>query len=304
MKNKKSFFSTKNIAATVVIFFVFLASCQKDSSILNATDTQNVNAESASASYANESSDMASSAVGGISTSTYNGGRISSLPVLGLGDWDDRLKCAIVTISRTGTKDAPAGTITIDFGTAGTCADKHGVTRKGVIVITYSGRRWVPGSSYNVRLVNFYRNDTHIEGNHTLKTQISADSLHLQFESKLDSGKVTFGDGKFITRIHDLTREWFRASLPGNDEWHTLVGGTATGTGKKGNTYQMQITKELVEKVSCRADKVFIPVSGTKAITEGSEQYTVDYGDGTCDNIITVTLNGKEKQITVNAEGN
>lgn len=312
MKTKKSLFSVKNILASVVMVFVFLASCQNNSSILTATDTQNVNAESASASFANESTEMASSAVGGVFTSTYNGGRISGgpVPIAGLGSRDDRLQCATITVFSTGTKDAPAGTVTIDFGTAGTCNDPHGVTRKGKIIVTYSGMRWAVGSFINVRLVNFYRNTTHVEGNLTLTTQTSADSLHLQFESVLDSGKVTFGDGKFITRIHDLTRVWIRSAVPFNDQWITLANtpnssnGSSAGMAKDGKIYTTQITKQLIEKVSCMTKKVFIPVSGTKLVTVGNQQYLVNYGDGTCDNIITVTLNGKQKQITVTAEGN
>ena len=121
-------------------------------------------------------------------------------------------------------------------------------------------------------------------------------------------GTVTFGDGKDITRHHDLTREWFRAPLPVNDEWHTLKGGEAYGSGKNGGTYQMHITKDLIHKISCLAEKVFIPVSGTKELTvtnanNDTKQYTVDYGDGTCDNEITVTINNKEKTIAVNGEG-
>jgi hypothetical protein len=305
MKTNKRFLNVKLATALVALLFAFLVSCQNNGDILSANDTQNVNAESASASFANESSDIASSAVGGMPALQYSGAQAASEPVLGLGSKDDRLQCATVTINRMGNKDAPAGTVIIDYGTAGTCTDNHGVVRKGQIIITYAGKRWVPGSSVNLRLVGYYRNDAHVEGNLTLTTQLSTDSLHLQFHSVLDSGKVTFGDGKTITRTHNLTREWLRSQVsPINDEWVTLKDGTAAGTTKNGTTYSMLITKSLIEKVACRAEKVFIPISGTKMVTVGNAQYTVDYGDGTCDNIITVTLNGKSKQISVTQEGN
>jgi len=167
----------------------------------------------------------------------------------------------------------------------------------------------MPGSYFSIN-ADFHRNDVHIEGIDSVITKLSIDSTslgYLQFQSILRGGQVTFGDGKTITREHNITREWFRASVPMNDEWHTLTGGEATGKCKNGDTYQMQITKDLVHKISCLQDKVFIPVSGTKVIivTTSSEtkQYTVDYGEGDCDNNITVTLNGKVKTITVNGEG-
>ena len=304
MKTKKSVFSVKNVSVLVAVIFIFLASCQKDSSILNSTDTQNVNAESASSAYLSEGTDISSNAVAGVSTTQYSGARADGEIIGGLVDRDDRFKCATVTITRTGTRLNPSGTITITFDP--TCSDKRGVKRSGTIVIRYDGRRWMPGSYFSVH-ADFHRNDTHIQGVDSLTSKLNADSTHLQFLSILTGGQVTFGDGKTITREHNITREWYRAALPMNDEWHTLTGGEATGKCKNGDTYQMQITKDLIHKNSCLADKVFIPVSGTKVINvttpSTTEQYTVDYGDGTCDNNITVTINGKVKTITVNAEG-
>ncbi len=306
MKTMKNALSLKNVSALVVVMFIFLASCQKDSSVLNSADTQNVNAESASSAYLSEGSDVSASAIGGMTATQYSGGRTDGV-ISGLADRDDRLKCAVVTLTFTGTLANPSGKITITFDP--TCVDKRGVKRSGTIVINFNGKRWMVGSYFSIH-ADFFRNDIHIEGVDSVLTKLDESTTlgYLQFESILTGGKVTFGDGKTITREHDITREWFRASLPVNDEWRTLKGGQATGQGKNGNTYQMVITKDLVHKISCLADKVFIPVSGTKVITvttsSATEQYTVDYGDGTCDNNITVTLNGKIKTITVSAEGN
>jgi hypothetical protein len=227
-------------------------------------------------------------------------------PISGLADRDDRLKCAAVNLTFTGTRDNPSGKITITFDP--TCSDKRGVKRSGTIVINFSGKRWMPNSYFSIHS-DFYRNDVRVEGIDSVITKLDESTTvgYLQFESILTKGKVTFGDGKTITREHDITREWFRASVPQNDEWHTLKGGQATGTCKNGNTYQMMITKDLVYKISCLANKVFIPVSGTKVFTvtnsTGSKEYSVDYGEGNCDNSITVTINGKAKTIAVNGEG-
>ena len=308
MKTRKSVFGLKNVSAAIALALIFLASCQKDSSILNSADTQNVNAESASSGYLNEGSDISTNAIGGISATQYAGAREEGNIAALLALRDERFKCATVTIEITGTKDAPSGIITIAFD--GTCADKRGVKRSGSIIINYNGKRWMPNSYFSIH-ANFFRNDIHIEGIDSVITKVSADSTtlgFLQFESIL-SGKVTFGDGRVVTRNHNLTREWFRATNPLNDEWHTLKGGEAYGTCKNG-TYTMHISKDLVHKVSCLEDRVFIPVSGTKVLdiidpqtNATKKQYTIDYGDGTCDNDITVTIEGKEKTITVNGEG-
>jgi len=296
----------KNTSILVVLIVFLSGSCMKESEILNSMDTQNVDAEVASSSYVSEGSGICANAISGISSTQLTGGRAQSEIINGLGDKDDRLKCAKAAIVRTGTKTNPAGTITLTFDP--TCADKHGVRRSGIIEINYKGMRWMPGSYWSLKYKNFYRNDTHIEGMDSVITKLSSDSLHLQFQSFLIGGKVTFIDNKNITQEHELTREWYRTSLPANDEWHTLKGGSAKGSNKKGNSYRMEITKDLVEKISCRAENVFIAVSGTKEITvnslKGTNLYVVNYGSGVCDNAIVVSTNGKEKIIIVNSNGN
>jgi hypothetical protein len=66
----------------------------------------------------------------------------------------------------------------------------------------------------------------------------------------------------------------------------------------------MTITQDLVEKLSCVLENVIVPVSGVEIITVGNKEYTVDYGDGTCDNTILVTLNGKSKSINIDPNVN
>lgn len=297
----------KNISVVIAVFILILASCQKDNDILNSLDIQNVNSEAASSAYIDENSDISSVVMGSLTTTQYSGARVEGEIITSPGDRDGRLKCATVTVNRTGTKDAPAGTITIDFGSAGTCSDNRGVIRKGKIIITYSGRRWMPGSTFSIQLVDFYRNSTHIEGTESDTTKLSADSLHLKFVSWLVGGKITFGDGRTIERNHTFTKTWYRSSLPQNDEWY--LEGSAYGKNKNGNVYQMEIESPLIHKVTCWvSNKVFIPVKGIKVITvtttSGITTYKVDFGDGTCDNQVTVTINGKEKVITVNGDGN
>ncbi|GHN02151.1 hypothetical protein WSM22_36400 [Cytophagales bacterium WSM2-2] len=306
MNIKDGVFSLKNGSTFLVVSILLLVSCQRETEILSATDTQNVDAEVASTSYISEGSGISMIAIENISAAQFDGGRVEADPVAGLGDKDDRLKCAKVMITRTGTKDKPAGTITITFDPS--CADRNGVKRSGSIVITYNGKRSVPGSYWTLKYKEFSRNDTHIEGTDSVVTQLSSNSQNLQFQSFLIGGKITFQDKKSITQVHNLTREWLRTSTPTNDEWHTLKGGTASGTTKKGNSYEMQITNDIVEKLSCRASKVFIPVSGTKKIIVTTPQvtnhYKIDYGDGSCDNDVKVIINGKMKIVTVSSDGN
>jgi hypothetical protein len=47
--------------------------------------------------------------------------------------------------------------------------------------------------------------------------------------------------------------------------------------------------EELVYDRSCLAEGVFIAVQGKKLVKHGARELTIDYGDGTCDNLVTLT---------------
>jgi hypothetical protein len=59
----------------------------------------------------------------------------------------------------------------------------------------------------------------------------------------------------------------------------------------------MKILETLVYKRGCP-----IAVSGIKEFTDVSsgKAITVDYGDGTCDRVITITANGQSRSFEVN----
>ena len=304
MKTFKNVVGLKGISTLIIAFVLLLASCKKDSEtvVLDATDTQNVNSESVSDSYSDESTDMANISVAGAG-SQYAGR--SEGDIAGLKDIDDKFKCATVTIERTlniSTPERPVGKITIDFGTTD-CADGRGVVRKGKIIINYVGVRFAVGSTIITTFEGFSRNGVKIEGVHTLTNVQATGSSNPKFTVVIVGGKLTFADGKIITREQSFTREWQRASNPTQDKW--VVSGSASGTNKNLKKYEMVITKDLVYSRACAiSDKVFIPVSGTKVFTTDNKTFTVDYGDGACDNIITVSTAAGSKTITVDKDGN
>lgn len=142
-----------------------------------------------------------------------------------------------------------------------------------------------------------------IEGTRTVTNSSGSLEDHPSFTIVVDGGKVTWPDGTFATRESNRTREWIRAANPINDEWR--VTGTAAGTNRNELSYTMEITKALVFKRQCAiSNRIFMPVAGEKVLTTvlstGTRQMKIDYGDGECDKIVTVTINGESKEVEIN----
>jgi hypothetical protein len=211
------------------------------------------------------------------------GGRITGMD-------DDRVHCAVIT------HDKENKVITIDYGDG--CFGPHGVFRSGKIIINYSGKRFVPGSYWVVTFEEFHINRRHIEGIRTVTNVSVSLEANPKFHIVLEDGKVTWPDETFATREVNRVREWFRASNPLLDEFHILARSNAEGTTRKEINYSSVVLEDLIYKRMCRGQrKGRIPVAGVKEVIFGGRTFVIDFGDGECDTIITVTTNGETKTI-------
>ncbi|MEQ9404429.1 MAG: hypothetical protein RIM99_12625 [Cyclobacteriaceae bacterium] len=208
-------------------------------------------------------------------------------------DRDALISCAIVE------KDTVNKVITIDFGDG--CEDGNGRIRKGKIIIEYNERKLVPGAYRIVTLEDFFIDEVQVEGKRTITNTSSDINDNPTFTITLDGGRLTFEDETTATRDATRIRKWVRANNPLQDE--ARVDGTASGTRRDGVNYTIEILEELVYKRACRAGRIFIPVSGIKQITWGDNVAVINYGDGDCDNVVTITLNGETFTKTLTPRG-
>jgi len=303
----------KSLSAAVVAGIFILASCSKSNdNPLSSADSQNVNSESVSSSTASETSDLGNSVISNVSDSKLAGARVSGGPVTvtGLDGIDGRLKGATITILGSGTKDNPSGTVTIDYGTGVTT---NGITRKGQIIIVYTGKRLGPQSTRRISFNGFSRNSVGITGTYivtVVDTTFTNTDLTATFSHNTDL-TLTFPDNSTITRTANFTAVWdYVIATPLQSTITHKAGGVATGTTRIGANYAMAISKDLVYRADCFATGMFLPISGTKTISVASSSsatpvgYTLEFGNGTCSNSVTVTVNGKSKVITVSNDGN
>ena len=285
MKKLNSFYALaqKMVFGLGITALIFSVSCTSEVEPTAGIDDFTVEADLIAQADFEEIDDIASNmmiiAEGGI------GGRVTGFD-------DDRCNCAVVT------HDHENHVITIDFGDG--CFGPNGVFRSGKIIINYSGYRFVPGSYWIITFEEYYVNRRHIEGVRTVTNISESLAANPKFHVVLEGGKVTWPDNTFATREVDRVRVWFRAANPLLDEYHILAESIAYGTTRKEVNYTCLVLEDLIYKRVCR-DSVRgrIPVAGVKEVVFGDRKYIIDFGDGECDNLVTITSGDETKTINL-----
>jgi len=184
--------------------------------------------------------------------------------------------------------------LTIDFGTTN-CLCGDGRYRRGKIIVSYNGRYRDSGTIITFTFDNYAVSD-HLVSNSSTKvvTNKGIQSNGHPLFTIYESGSITKpNNGGTITWLSNREREWIAGY---NTKWwwsddEYLVSGTASGTTSSGLAYTMTITTPLHIKINCHFN---IPVEGIVDISRsGKFPYTLDYGNGTCDNQATITYRNK-----------
>ena len=276
------------IAAFALIGGIFFVTSCTDEDRLTLADTQDITEEAITDSYFQDMDDMAGVAIGSPNDTQLSGGRVASTITI----QDQRFNCEGIVITvepgPNSTVDVPQGVLTINFGTTG-CTDLRGNIRTGKLIFTYNGRRFKPGSTVVTTTDNYTINGILIEGTRTLTNITGSTQEAPKFNAVLDNGKATFlADGTFAERESNITWQWVRAANPTEDYLVIDQSSTANGVTRGGRTYEVSLSKALKYKRFCG-----IAVEGIKTyVIDGTKQITIDYGDGTCDKSVVITVNG------------
>lgn len=281
-------------AVAALVWVAILSSCKdEESQPFTVQDTADLTDEAQTDAYFQDLDDMAGVAIESPSDTEYSTGRVSGNITIA----DPRFNCdgVIVTITpdANSTQEFPKGVLTVDFGTSG-CADLQNNIRKGKLIFTYNGRRFMPGSTVVTTTENYSINDIVLEGTRTLTNLQTSTSDAPRFNVVLQNGKATFPDEMSATRQSDITWQWNRAANPIDDNLEIEATSEASGVTRKGRTYEVDVVEPLVHKRQCG-----IPVSGVKTyLINGAKQITINYGDGSCDRTFEITVNGVTREIT------
>lgn len=297
---------TINLTRLLLVFGLtgglMLAGCKKDDSITSATAetpeeisaTQQASADEAlSEEQFDDVFNITASMNSGLAGEDLGvGANVSGLDELGSTTPTNPTRCFTVTVVPNIPGVFPK-TVTIDFGNG--CVGRDGKTRKGKIVSIYTNRMLIPGAKVSTTFVDYYVDSFKVEGTHITENTST---------SNMQGWKIQVINGKITNINNSRWREWNSLKnvlqIEGNGTPHFplddvyKITGNAQGANSGGHTWSSLVVEPLIKKFVCR----WI-VQGKLRLTRDGRQALLDYGNGTCDNIAIIYINGVPHIITL-----
>ena len=197
-------------------------------------------------------------------------------------------RCA--TINRVPEEGFPA-TITIDFGEG--CEGPNGRVRAGQILVRQTDSLHLAGAERQLTFNGFSVDGVQIAGTRLLTNQGTNDLGQPVWDRAVMDAEVTFPDGSSLTwnsRYRRTQIRGFNTRAKIDDVFRTV--GTTRGENRNGVSYSLTISEPLINSRDCRWIQ-----SGQLEVTRGDAMRTVDFGNGFCDPIATITApNGQTRR--------
>jgi hypothetical protein len=300
---------TRLLSIAVLVLLTGLFSCQKEASKASQSEDEQF-AQAASESDAESQGvfdDVFDNVMGVNSEVAVGGTGVFAEPnhnpgeeiISGANHTDSVPPCLTVTITRLNSPAAFPVKVELDFGTTG-CVARDGLTRKGKIITTYTGRLVNPGSVAETTFDGYYINDIHVEGAHRVENLSTSGNWVFQVKvtnaklSKLNGNYSEWNSIKTISQI-----EGNATPLNPIDDIFSIAG-EANGGVKRDSVYYQWGARifpdnPLIKKFVCRNI-----VKGKFAIRRNDSDVAVlDYGNGVCDNKATLTIHGRVYEISL-----
>ena len=177
-------------------------------------------------------------------------------------------------------------TVIVDFGSG--CLGRDGKYRKGKIVTIYTNRMLTPGAKISTTFVGYHVDSFNIEGTHITENTST---------SNMQGLKVKVIDGKITNTNNGNWRKWNSTKdilqVEGNGTPHFAlddvykITGFAAGANSAGHNWSAIIVEPLIKKFTC-----WWIVKGTVRLSRDARQALLDYGNGACDNLAILYING------------
>jgi hypothetical protein len=273
---------------------ISLTSCKKD-----VTDVTNPNSGNSGAANLSDSSTAAdnmyydvlnnafvsySDNTGKMSSSGSRSGQTTTFSTEAVNGTETHMGCAIYSLDDTIPNNYPK-TLTADFGSGCTSAD--GIFRKGKLTYVFSGPIYFPGATVSVTFSQYVVNGYGLQGSYLI-TNNSTGSGDLVINTKVTNGIITYPNATNYHYSHNKTFTLISGMdtpLDITDDVYNISGNCAFSDAA-GNSLVFNVTTPLVKAISCHnISQGVLSFSYNQSING-----TIDFGDGTCDNLATVTV--------------
>lgn len=166
--------------------------------------------------------------------------------------------------------------------------NSDGKSRTGVLYLRATGKLTGQGTQLILKLGNYMADGIQYTCDSILATVQESSDRQITFHVKLEGGLCRTGDYQIRLNFNRT----FSFYPLGNDEFSgttAYVHGSSSGTNRHGRTFSANSIQgsPLVKQSSCR----FIQKGMMELTPEGFKKRVVDFGNGTCDDLATFTVN-------------
>ncbi len=303
---KKNFLLTQLMTVTLASFLLFACKKEKSESLSPGQEEQAANYNTESETENEVVFNDVFDNVMGVNNEVGVGGtgifgRRTADGTMGRGMNADTIpSCLKVTITRLNLPEPFPVKIVLDFGNG--CPGPDGHIRYGKIITVYSGKLIIPGRSAITTFDGFKVDSISVEGTHKITNTTAPGSNKAQFTVEVTDARLTHPNGNYsiwsnqriITQV-----EGNGTVMPADDIFS--IQGSAHGRVKKGNdlfAWQSEITEPLRKKYACHwISKGIIRIRRETLSTTSPWVAILNYGNGDCDYLATLTINGITHQI-------
>lgn len=199
--------------------------------------------------------------------------------------------CATVTNNRNVTPHR----MVVDFGPVD-CDCNDGRTRRGQIIVTYTGKYRDSGHVRTITFKDYYVDDNQVIGTQTV-TNMGHNAYGDRFVKVSAEGSIVYANnGGAIGGAWEQTRTMTEgeASATSRDDRYELRG-SGTVTRANGRSFKTRILSPVLVQPGCR----WITGGVVEITPEQGIQRTLEYGDGSnCDGKLIVNVGGKDHEVT------
>jgi len=194
--------------------------------------------------------------------------------------------CATVTLDDT-TKTHWPKTVTVDYGNG--CVDlSDGKLKSGKLLLEFD-QYWDNQGATMTLSTSDYKEDGMLIKGKVVATNNGATGTANLISVDIADASCTTSNWEIL---YESTRDYKFTDVNNtpNDLLDDIVelDGNANGTNRKGENYTVEVLETIIKDPSCE----FIGKGVMQITPEGKAPRTVDFGDGTCDNKATITING------------